>query len=205
MTYISIYNHMDELGLAGDLYRVVPALSEDPIRRTLVLSREIHDLVSGPPPEGISMARLGTLRRDLERFVTAPRILVPEEPFRAGTAYMSRLHAAADEVWEIRARDPKPGIRVFGRFAAPDVFVALTWSTRQRLGGPKSVEWKNAIRLCKTRWRQLFLTFPPHSGVRICDYITDGGILLQNTGKDQRENSGRNSRLLPCATSGSIS
>ena len=72
--------------------------------------------------------RMMELRRDLDRFVEGGVITVSAEPYRAGIAYLSRLHDAPDEVWEIRSRHPKPAIRVFGRFAAPDLFIALSWS-----------------------------------------------------------------------------
>ncbi|MCY3879901.1 MAG: hypothetical protein OXF74_12075 [Rhodobacteraceae bacterium] len=63
--------------------------------------------------------------------------------------YLARLHPAEDEVWEIRSRAPKPGLRVFGRFSAKDCFVALRWRRRKDLGGAGSAEFRDEICGCK--------------------------------------------------------
>jgi hypothetical protein len=83
---------------------------------------------------------------------------------------MARLFPGVDEVWEIRSRDPKPGLRIFGRFAERNVFVALNWSDRTSLGPQGSREWATAIRTCKAEWRKLFATYEPISGMPLDDY-----------------------------------
>jgi hypothetical protein len=85
---------------------------------------------------------------------------------------MAQLDSVQDEVWEIRSRDPKPGIRVFGRFAETDLFVALTWWWRSDLKGPKSKQWRNAREGCKAEWQKLFPAYPAKSGTQINDYIS---------------------------------
>ncbi len=93
---------------------------------------------------------------------------------------MGRLNRPKDEVWDIRSIAPRPGIRIFGRFAERDVFVGLFWSPRsveipfsQRLplGEKDSVEWKNAILECKSEWKKLFPSYQPVHGDEIHKYI----------------------------------
>ena len=111
-------------------------------------------------------------------FIEGKLISVAKRPFKTKKAYMAQLHPKRDEVWEIRSRDPKPGSRVFGRFAETDVFVALTWSPREILGGPGSREWKAVIRQCKTEWRQLFPAHQPISGDDLHAYISANVFLV---------------------------
>jgi hypothetical protein len=87
---------------------------------------------------------------------------------------MSRLDPDSDEIWEIRVRDPRPGIRIFGSFLSQDVFVALTAVPHECL----SVEddWVRAIKEYKTEWSRYFNSAPfrgsyPHG------YLTNAFIL----------------------------
>ena len=43
---------------------------------------------------------------------------------------MGLLAPREDAFWDIRSRDPRPGLRVIGHFAETDVFVALVWRPR---------------------------------------------------------------------------
>src|SRR5260370_41347186 len=109
------------------------------------------------------------------------------EPFRAKDAYMARLHPAADEVWEIRDRF-SPSIRVFGCFAEPDIFVALTWQWRSVLGAIEARAkrskgrsrakrgwpriWPIERRACLAEWRREFPSYSPFSGSIPNEYLT---------------------------------
>ena len=48
---------------------------------------------------------------------------------------VKQLQPPKFEHWEFRCRRPRPSIRVFGRFAMPDVFVATHPMPRSLLGG----------------------------------------------------------------------
>jgi hypothetical protein len=164
----------------GKLYELKLVFASDQIQRTMIISDEIYQLLNGPWEDDVWGRRCGFLRGTLEAFVKGQEIGVCLEPFKASKAYMGRLHRPRDEVWDIRSIDPSPGIRVFGRFAEKDVFVGLIWSPRsvdipasQRLplGPRESIEWKNAIIECKTKWTVLFPSYQPVHGREIDDYI----------------------------------
>lgn len=130
----------------------------------MFLSEEIQPLLTAPWESEEWEDRCGSLRADLERFIAGGMIAVAAQPLTGGrTAYMRQLSKRFDEVWEIRSRDPKPGIRVLGRFADVDVFIALTWWRRADLGGPGTRAWRDAIVECKTKWNQLFPAYQPIS------------------------------------------
>ncbi len=137
---------------SGELRSVVP-LMQGTIVRELHLSKALFESIDRPWDDISYERRFGRLRADLEHFVTGGYISVSLIPYKAGTAYMGKLDA--NEVWDIRSRDPRPGLRVFGRFAARDVFIGLGWAPRSRnwagkklLGAGDSQEWRDEISEC---------------------------------------------------------
>lgn len=142
--------------------------------RTVFVSHSLNNLVLGPWSDTKIEYRAGRLRANFDMFISGLVISVGQHPYRKKkSAFMSPLDPPSDEVWEIRSRDPKPGIRVFGRFSEKDVFVALTWGYREDLGGPKSKEWRDAREQCKAEWRRLFHPYGPHVGNTPHDYISN--------------------------------
>jgi hypothetical protein len=145
----------------------------------MYISPELLSLLEGPWADVAQEIRANKLRADLDYFIEGGNIAIGQDPYKKKrTAYMVRLDPAYDEVWQIRSRDPKPGIRVFGRFADRDVFVALTWSERTPLGGPGNLAWIEAINLCKSEWRKLFPAYQPISGSDYNDYLSGGFFLV---------------------------
>jgi len=142
-------------------------------------------MVSGPWTSGEMGLRCSRLRGDLENLITAEFITVCWDPFKARNEQIGRLHRVEDEVWDLRAQKPKPGLRAFFRFAERNVFVVLTaaprsvpvsWLSRLPLLGRESREWRNAIIECRTEWKKLFPAHEPIHGTDINDYLT-GGLL----------------------------
>ena len=71
-----------------------------------------------------------------------------------------QLQPGKFEHWEFRCRRPKPSIRVFGRFARPDVFVATHHRPRQLLGGMNSPEFEHEKLVCEDHWNACGLGAP---------------------------------------------
>lgn len=164
---------------AGRLYQVLPAIPGDLVERTLVISEEVNQLIDGPWVSSTLERRANRLRADLEAFVKGDWIGVSLTPHAHKTAYMGRLDAPKDEVWDVRSRDPKPGLRVFGRFAEVDLFIGFTWqprsvewADRRPLGNGTSLEWHFEIIECQQQWGSLFPTYTPKHGAEIHDYIS---------------------------------
>jgi hypothetical protein len=78
------------------------------------------------------------------------------------------------EHWEFRCRRPRPSIRVFGRFAMPDVIVATHPMPRTLLGGMWSPEFEHEKLVCEDHWRDAGLSAPftDEPGFRYESYIT---------------------------------
>ena len=88
-------------------------------------------------------------------------------------SYMRRLTRPATAVFEIRSRRPRPSIRVLGRFADKDVFVALNAALRAPLGGKRSRPWRDEIVRSHVLWRQLFPTYDALDGNSLHELISE--------------------------------
>lgn len=142
----------------------------------MVVSSEIRELLEGPWSNDTIQRRAYRLRADLEAFVIGQIISVSMTPYQHGTAYMGLLDPPERGFWDIRSRDPNPGLRVLGHFAETDLFVSLVWHPRSvefdgrpPLGDVKELNWEHAKLQCEETWRDLF---PEHTG-KIGDTIDD--------------------------------
>jgi len=145
----------------GRLQELLPALPSQRLVRRMIVSPDIAALVLGPWTEPDWEERCNYLRADLDRFISGQTIPVTAGKLNDRHSYLKQLIPAAGEIWEIRSRDPDPSLRVMGRFAAVDVFVALAWYKRASLGGPSSRPWRDATVQCATDWRNLFPAYEP--------------------------------------------
>lgn len=176
----------DQIG-RGQLFLLEPRMPDDPVVRTMVVSAEVQRLLTGPWNSAAMARRCGLLRAVLEEFVRGNVLAVCLAPHKARTAYMARLDKPADEVWDIRVRDPSPALRVFGRFGDTDLFVALLcaprsvnveWLPRPPLGDGSSREWQLAINECKASWRNLFPSYDPIHGANLHVYVSANAFLV---------------------------
>lgn len=140
-----------------------PLISFAPAQRTVLLTHDLDQAFRNPDEFPIRYDA-GVLRSDLEIFVNGGVITFATG--REKKCLMKALDPLDEEVWEFRSRGEKPGARVFGRFALPDVFVATGMTDRD------DMDFDVEIRRCKAAWRALFTTYPPFSGSSPSDYIT---------------------------------
>lgn len=172
---MSIHDLLDDAVARGSLILVEPRLQSEPMNRYLYASPTVCRLITGPWANKELEVRCGKLWADFDRFVEGRIIPVAlNSPYtKPNNTYMSRLAPATDEVWEIRSRAPKPSIRVFGRFAYRDCFVAFSWRLRKELGGAESREFRQEIRNCMAVWRQTFPSHDAFTGNTVDDYISE--------------------------------
>ena len=187
LIYMSIRAQIEKLIVAGELFELNPLNHKDNRRRTVFMSGEINSLVSGPWANAEMAGRCYRLRAELEDFITAEQITVCWEPFGADKEQIGRLDPPEWDVWDLRSRDPSPGLRAFFRFACKDVGVFFTcsprslkvsWLDRLPLLHRESREWRKAIADCLAEWKALFPNHQSVNGSQISDYIT-GGVILR--------------------------
>ena len=182
---MSIEVQIEELKRTGRLFPVVSYAPGATTRRALLVNEGLWNRLSGPWDTIEDEIRFMRLRAYLDVY-TEGRPIAP--------GFLFQLTGRSEEVWEIKAPRPRPGLRVFGRFANIDIFVALHYASRDVLGGWQSRVWRDAREICKSEWRKLFLTWEPLNGTSIHDYVSnaiDGKYLKSDTVKRRRH------RILP--------
>lgn len=177
---MSIESWIDGLVACGRLHQVRPWLPGQSIERRIFATQEVNELVCGPWPHVAAERRCGSLRADFDAFVSGEEIGVCTIPRRARNARMGLLSPASDGIWDFRSQSPRPGIRVVGKFAAQDAFVALVPAARSQacdyiargpLGDADSDEWKALITEAKRLWNSLMPMWPGITGDHIDDYF----------------------------------
>ena len=175
---MSIRDEINARVAEGQLLMMVPMLAGASQPRVIFVTSELFDQISGPRADSTETAkRMGRLRADFDHFSTGGLIVVSSG--REGTAYMKQLDPPENEIWEIRSRDPKPSLRVFGRFADTDVFVATNMLDRRSLGEQGSRAWRDECIRCGATWRRLFPTYGAHTGANINEYISSDVVDLR--------------------------
>ena len=91
--------------------------------------------------------RHASLRDFLDGFSMGEPLTVSEHPHaKPGHVMLSRVDPVEDEIWSFRCLAPAPGIRVLGRFAAKDCFIALDWDYRENIDGEEG--WDALVAGC---------------------------------------------------------
>jgi hypothetical protein len=172
LTYKTIREAINAHVGQGSLFCLTPEFLSDETPRAMFVSREVMEIVDGPPwPNSRDGRRYARLRGLFDAFTGGDFITVAADPFRKDAcAILARVHPIAHEIWDFRCLDPAPGIRSLGCFAEQDAFVALTWNFRENLQA--AAAWNAEIRLCKNEWQGLFGPLPPHAGKSLDEYVS---------------------------------
>lgn len=150
-----------------------------PIIREMYVYRAVMQAIDGPWRDEIDEVACSLLRRELDRFVEGQIISLALHPFKKRRdAAIAILFPPEERVFDLRVREPYPGIRVFGCFAEKDVFVAMNWERRDLLPTVMppvndAEEWETERKICLARWNQVS-TYEPFEGTSVNDYITNG-------------------------------
>jgi hypothetical protein len=147
----------------GMLFPLQPRAAGTTSRRALFMAETLWALFETAHPDPVMEERLGVLQADLESFAD-------------GTAlhphYLFLLSPAREAVWEIRSMRPDPSIRVLGRFAERDVFIATNYAFRHELGGWQSRAWRDVKVRSRTVWTHLFHPYRPVTTTNVHDVVT---------------------------------
>lgn len=180
---MSIRQEWQKLLADGELHELKPR-DGDPHKRTVLLSDELHHLLTKEMPEGEEADRRARLLASLQNIVAGRRVVVALEPYSARKAVIGRLDPVEESVFDIRCQD-KPAVRVFGSFLEKDVFLAVTcrprsvrvsWVDWLPLGPRESKEWKKGIKAVKREWARYFPTEPPVCGDNLDEYLSNARL-----------------------------
>lgn len=182
---MSITVQVQSLVNAKRLHYVEPLDASLEVKRVMVVSDEVQKLLDGPWSTGSLARRANRLRADLEMFVRGQVLGISMTPYKHKSAYMGLLDPPERGFWDIRSRDPQPGLRVLGHFAEVDLFVAMIWHPRSvdvdgrtPLGTSRGLNWEIAKLQCEDAWKDLFPNHLPKTGEKIGDFISENTLLV---------------------------
>jgi len=169
-----INSHLSD-GWLIRLKQSFPGLKE---RRKIYVTKSVEALLKGPWNGNSTWERrwnraVQQLDEFIDGLVRDPRITVRSASRKKSSCFGSRLDPDSDEIWEIRCRDPRPGLRIFGSFIAKDEFVALLALPHECLSTDD--DWNRLITQYKGDWTRHF-TEPPFSGDYPHGYISNAVI-----------------------------
>jgi hypothetical protein len=154
----------------GRLIRLIPVMKNRPEHRRVLMTPSVSEALEGPS-EGAALALAwGQARARLEGFIGGDVIATRAPPSKSVKTLLALLEPSSENVWEFRIGS-RLSLRVFGRFAARDVFVATNWKPRRWLSEDDH-RWRDEMLSCKAAWTRLFPAYPPLSGNTIHDYIS---------------------------------
>jgi len=151
---------LDDHEASGELKLWRPIDIGQSMRRCLYFSKDADaDLQSFVRSESVD--RAAGLIQDLTRFAAGRLIKLPE--------HLKRLKPPVNEIWELRARHPKPQFRLLGGFYSRDSFIVLAAARRDAL----EKSWNPAIKRVDSEWARLFPSRRRLSGITVEDYATN--------------------------------
>lgn len=151
---------------SGSLLPFAPSVGWTATPRAFLMTRRLADQLTSArmSPDQRHVERWERLRADIAHFV---------ENGMVNWAFMKWLEPKKHEIWELRSVRPRPSIRVFGRFAEPDVFVGTHAVERPGLGAKWSLQWELEKLTCEEQWRFAVGDHEPFRASRYEDYITE--------------------------------
>jgi len=131
------------------------------------LAQQIADALSSPDQHRVE--RWERLRADIAHFVENGMIT---------WSFMRWLDPKKYEHWELRSVRPRPSLRVFGRFAEPNVFVGTHAVERTSLGAKWSLQWEMEKLECEEAWKLALGDCEPFRSCKYEDYITENSSIV---------------------------
>ena len=174
---MSIHEMLQQLEGEGKLVRFLPpdGVAE---KRQLFLTSGLYQEFSDRRSSFNFFGQMPAARIAFGRWVTGNLVTVRLGLGNTG-AELARLEPPPEEIWEFRITEPVPQLRVFARFAAPDILVATAAVNRDRLGRAfsrsqkQNKAWTEAMYGCISEWTRLFGRTEAFRGRVIADYVSE--------------------------------
>lgn len=168
---MSIAAKLSALEMAGKLMRYTPASRRRPARRLYLTAAANIERTDPNSAIGILAGSTGRafVEAALTRWAAGERVYADG---RRKCRFLCRLDPPPPEIWEIRVTEPRPQIRLFGRFLEADTLIITKLHTRNYLGDKGSANWNAAMISCRETWQSLFGE-KLFVGNNIHDYVTE--------------------------------
>jgi hypothetical protein len=151
---------------SGSLFPFSPPIGWTATPRAFLMTKQLTSQLANArsSPDQTIVERWERLRADIAHFVENGMI---------NWSFMKWLEPKKQEIWALRSVRPRPSIRVFGRFAEPNVFVGTHAAERTTLGGKWSLEWEMEKFICEEQWTLALGDSDPFRSPNYNDYVTE--------------------------------
>jgi hypothetical protein len=148
-----IADAIKEAELTGRLFRAKPIAPWSGEPRVFLMCKPLYETIQGgrASPDERERGRWAQLEAAIGYFI---------EGGYTTDDLLKQLEPPKYEHWELKSRRPRPSLRVFGRFALPDVFVGTHLARRDELGGMWSAQFEHQKLICEEHWRDAGLPDP---------------------------------------------
>ena len=170
LIYMSIITEIEDRTNRGDLIVIEPLMDSDPQDRQIYVTPNVYNMLIGPWKDERQETEWMEARAIMDTFIAGRLISVSS--LRKSDVPLKLLDTKPFGLWELRATNPRPGIRLFGLFCARDCFVIFSWRDRSFLGNARRL-WNEAFRDCKAKWNSLFHPYKPLEGADCNEYISN--------------------------------
>lgn len=165
LTFKSIETILREAEASGDLKRFVPAFDDDECEmRCLYISTDLHDRLYVHPAN--QQDYFNNVRAILKSYVIGDEIVDDDEFFKC---LKPRGNSALTDIWEIKIAFA-PTARIFGCFAAFDLFFAFTSRLREKC------PFEAAMQAVHDEWHRLAGTRLRYHGWPLDQCISNCGV-----------------------------
>lgn len=159
------YEDIEVAKASGKLHPATPSRAWMPRPRAFLMSTQLlTSIEKGRASNEVAQKeRWARLEGDILHFVTGGLIT---------WNLMKWLEPHKFEHWTLRSKRPRPSLRVFGRFARPNVFVGTHVVERATLGGKWDLDWELEKLNCEDIWSEC-VSGEPFSADEYQKYITE--------------------------------
>ena len=165
----------------GRLRALEQIMAVSPGKRRILAVPDVMNRLDGPWNSAREGRRAGAARALLEGFLRGDQIVGRMPPSKNVHTVIALLHPPEENVWEFRIGSPQPGVRILGRFAEQDTFIATNWVNREDFRDPTTAQddprrWRDETLRCKVLWNQLFPSYNPFAGGALHDFISNSRL-----------------------------
>jgi hypothetical protein len=171
---MSIAAVIAQLEAGESIRRYMPARTRLPAKRALFLTRRAMRDFDDPHSPTNFFSNPAQIIAAMDRWVLGQRVWSVErrgQPPAGG--FLKRLDPPPHEVWEVRVVEPRPQVRLVGRFAEKDTLLLTGFYLRDRLGDRGSAQWAAAMSDCDNDWNLLFPGIPSFAKATIHEYVSE--------------------------------
>lgn len=168
---MSIKAHITSLEGSGKLVRY-RLRSRRPEARGLFLTEAAMTDLTSPTSATNVLGIRGFIQADLDAWTRGGLVHTDEE---GNPCFLKPLCPPPPpcEIWELRVTEPRVHVRLFCRFAEPNILIMNKFYTRGLLGKRNSQSWKDARNRCAKAWDELFPSFSPFHAKWMHEYVTE--------------------------------